>query len=262
MSFHLNNNLQIVTAMKKARIGICDVEIYESIEELPITRWHKYQKYSLIESGIGSDLASVDAHIARAIAYFKKGEGDKASAELQNLRQAVYFVQNEENLRLLSCACLIKSVDGVPCDDLTEEGLRRVVEKITDVPTNVVAALFKAVKKKMDTEVATYFPSLYSATSKEKEFSDILLKRTIAEIHTITRGEDDAKVRELDETLLTMITPMTFQGEKNFEVEYDKQFEKMCAIISQHQGVNAKQYNVMEFFAAYEQIKEQHNGRR
>ena len=48
------------TAMVKAKIGKHEVEIYDTIEELPMVRFHKYQKLLLIDAGIGSDITAFD----------------------------------------------------------------------------------------------------------------------------------------------------------------------------------------------------------
>ena len=49
--------------MKTVQIKGMDVELYNSIEDLPIMRFHKYNKMLLIDAGIGSDLADFDRHM-------------------------------------------------------------------------------------------------------------------------------------------------------------------------------------------------------
>ena len=53
--------------MKREVINNHIVILYDSIDELPIIRFHKYNKYMLIDSGIGSDLNDINVHIDRAI---------------------------------------------------------------------------------------------------------------------------------------------------------------------------------------------------
>ena len=49
--------------MKREVINNHIVILYDSIDELPIIRFHKYNKYMLIDSGIGSDLNDINVHI-------------------------------------------------------------------------------------------------------------------------------------------------------------------------------------------------------
>ena len=80
--------------MKTVLINNKKVELYDSIEDLPIIRFHKYNKMLLVDAGVGSDLADFDRHIEKAIRYAAGTKPDLAIAELQNLRQNVYFVQS------------------------------------------------------------------------------------------------------------------------------------------------------------------------
>ena len=51
--------------MTEIRIGKHKVRIYESIDELPMERFHRYNKYLLIDAGLGSDISTLDAHIEK-----------------------------------------------------------------------------------------------------------------------------------------------------------------------------------------------------
>ena len=55
--------------MKTVKIGERTVEIYDAIDELPMLRFHKYNKMLLVDAGIGSDLQDFDTHIEKAIRY-------------------------------------------------------------------------------------------------------------------------------------------------------------------------------------------------
>lgn len=49
--------------MKNVQIKGMNVELYDSIEDLPIMRFHKYNKMLLVDAGVGSDLSDLDRHI-------------------------------------------------------------------------------------------------------------------------------------------------------------------------------------------------------
>ncbi len=61
----------ISCSMKKVKLNGHKVVIYDSIDELPIVRFHKYSKMLLVDAGVGSDINDCDAHIERATRYIR-----------------------------------------------------------------------------------------------------------------------------------------------------------------------------------------------
>lgn len=55
--------------MRKIVLAKHKVELYDSIDELPIVRFHKYNKMLLIDAGVGSDLSDWDAHMEKVVRY-------------------------------------------------------------------------------------------------------------------------------------------------------------------------------------------------
>ena len=50
--------------MKTLKLAGKTIEVYDDIENLPVTRFHKYNKMLLVDAGIGSDIADFDKHIS------------------------------------------------------------------------------------------------------------------------------------------------------------------------------------------------------
>ena len=98
--------------MKTTKIGNLTVELYDAIDELPIARFHAYNKALLIDAGIGSDLNDWDAHIEKTIRFIRSKKPDLAEKELDNLRQNVYFIQTDISPRYMTFCALVRSVDG------------------------------------------------------------------------------------------------------------------------------------------------------
>lgn len=245
--------------MKTTKIGELTVEIYDAIDELPMLRFHKYNKMLLVDSGIGSDLADFDAHIEKAMRYAKSKTPELVVTELDNLRQNVYFIQSGISPRHLAFAVLVKSIDGEPCNDLSDDALQKIVDKFADIPINELTAQMDTVKKKIDDELQTYFPHLFDDASV-KEYYDELRRRTMIMLDSIIDGDTDDKRAEIDRIttmLLTYNRPQSFRGSDNMEIQYDKQFENMCLLIAQHLHVDAKKYTVLEYYNAFEYIKKQ-----
>ena len=101
------------------------IRVYDGIDEMPIVNFQKYNKYLLIDSGIGSDSDDIDAHIVKVARYIKANDSKKALQELQNMRQNMYMVNNEISPKYLAFAALIHSIDGKELNDLSDDGLKK-----------------------------------------------------------------------------------------------------------------------------------------
>lgn len=244
--------------MRTTKIGKHTVIIYDAIEELPIKRFHKYNKMLLVDAGIGSTLADFDAHIQKAMIYARSKTPELAVRELDNLRQNVYMIQSALSPRNLAFATLVKTIDGEACEDLTDEGLQKIVDLFADAPVNEMTALMEAVKKKIDDELQLYFPHLFDDASV-KEYYDQMRRRTLVILDNIINGESEKNretIERLTMELYTYNKPHVFAGSDNLEIQHDKNFERMCVTISQYLHVDPKNYTVLEFYNAFEYVRD------
>lgn len=240
--------------MKEIKIGKHKVEMHDDISQLPVKRYHVFNRMLLVDAGIGSDVSDFDRHIERVMAYSRKEQRENLLAELKNLRQSVYFVLNGINPKLMSFACLVTKIDGSACDDLTDEGLRKVVAVLNDVPIAEVTAQFEAVKKKIDEDLLRYFPKIFD-DAQVKQYYDNLRERTRMVLQQLIDGvERKEDIQRITDTLMTWSRPQEFEGQANAEVHYDRQFEKVCIAMAQNLNINPKEYTVQEYFSAYEYI--------
>ncbi len=245
--------------MVTVKIGTHTVEIYDTIDELPIVRFHKYQKMLLIDAGIGSDIAGFDQRIEKVRRHLMAGENDKASQELENLRQCVYLIQNGTSPKHRAFACLVSKIDGDECTDMSDDALSAVLEKLNDVPEKDIAAQMEAAKKKIDGELMLYFPGIFNDSSV-KEYYDILRRRTLEILNNIIAGEKEPDktdaVDKLTTALITYSHPKVFTGPDGVEVQFDRQFENLCLVLSEQLHVEPKKYTVLEFYNAFDFVKE------
>ena len=246
--------------MKECIINKHNVVLYDSIDELPMLRFHKYNKMLLVDAGVGSDLSDFDRHIEKVIRYLNSPTPNMATVELENMRQNIYFIQSEVSPRHLSFAVLVKSIDGNPCNDLSDDGLQKIVDLFADVPNAELTAHLEAVKKKMDEALRLYFPRIFDDAAL-KEYFDQLKERTVILLRTIIAGEatetDAKRIDEITAELITYFNPQSFSGADSVEIQYDKQFENMCLILSQNLHVDPKRFTVLEYYNAFEYVKEQ-----
>lgn len=124
------------------------VELYDSIDNMPIVNFHLFNKFMLIDSGIGSNFSDIDSHIVRIAKLINK---DKALAiqELQNMRQLMHMITENINPKLMSFACFIHSIDGNKFYDLTDTGILNVINKINGEKVGTIDNLLTKLKKKL-----------------------------------------------------------------------------------------------------------------
>ena len=253
--FNSNNAGTMVTT----KIGKHTVEMYDTIDELPIVRFHKYQKLLLIDAGVGSDIGSFDQRTEKMRRYLMEGKHELAQRELENLRQSVYMIQNEISPKHRAFAVLVSKIDGRECNDLTDDALLRITDELKDVPEKELTAQLEAVKKKIDGELRTYFPALF-ADSTVKEYYDLLKKRTLGVLQNIIDGVDNPdatpEIEKLTTALITYSNPKCFSGPESAEIQFDRQFENICLVLSEQLHVKPKEYTVLEFYNAFDFVQE------
>lgn len=241
--------------MKTVSINGKVIKLYDSIDELPILNFQKYNKYLLIDSGVGSSVDDIDAHIVKIAKFIHAGDKKKAMVELQNMRQNMYMVNSEISPNYLAFACLVHSVDGVVNSDLSDDGLKEVLAKIKQAPHAWLQDLLKKCKKKLEYELDMYFPNEFVSV-KEKSFYDKIRERTLIVLDgIITRTDKSQELEQLDSELFNFYAPNSFNGTNSAEIKVDKQFESMCFLISQKVGLDAKKMTVLEYYNAIDNIK-------
>lgn len=243
--------------MKSLLINKKIVRVYDSIDEMPIVNFQKYNKYLLIDSGIGSDADDIDAHIVKIAKYIKSNNNKKALQELQNMRQNIYMVNSEISPKYLAFAALIHSVDGKEVNDLSDDGLKKLLQDLKEVKHSKVVDFLLWLKKKVTNELEIYFPGDF-VNPKEKEAYDKLKARTLLVLDSVINDTDNSEqIDAIDMVMLNMHTPKTYTGSESVEVKYDKQFESTCLLIAQKTNMDARKMTVLQFYNAIDNIKTQ-----
>lgn len=243
--------------MKSLLINKKIVRVYDSIDEMPIINFQKYNKYLLIDSGVGSDADDIDEHIVKIAKFIKANNTKKALQELQNMRQNMYMVNSEISPKYLAFAALIHSIDGKEVNDLSDDGLKKLLQDLKDIKHSKVIDFLLWLKKKVTSELETYFPGNF-VNPKEKEAYDKLKNRTLLVLDSIINSADNTEQIELIDTMmLNMHTPKVFTGSESVEVKYDKQFESTCLLIAQKTNMDARKMTVLQFYSAVDNIKAQ-----
>ena len=243
--------------MKKMKLGEHSVVMFDSIEELPIVRFQKYNKMLMLDAGLGSDLTALDAHLARVGEFIKAGETDNAAREIDNLRQTLFNVQNGLTPHFMSLIPLMAEVDGEPLTDLSDENIQRVYDTLKDVTMKAYEGAASEVKKKIEEELKAYF-NQGGESAASKEYYELMRRRALLMLDEIGDGRDRSEeIRAIESQMVRSDKPRVFQGERNAEVLYDKNFVGCCIAIAQNLNMDAKAMTVLEYYRAIEVLEEQ-----
>lgn len=243
--------------MKELKLKKHVIEVYESIDELPVIRFHKFNKFMLIDAHVGATTTDVDKHLEKIVLLINKKKYDDANVELQNMRQNIAFCFANINPACLAFATFVNKIDGKICDDLTDSGLQKIVDIISDVAISDIKNEVAAQKKNIDDQLHFYFAKILNDNA-DKKIYDLIRKRALLQVENIKKGGFDKEIKSITEQILLHVKPKKFVGEDSFEAYYDKQFEKTNFILSQRlNGADVRTFTVLQYYNALELIQEQ-----
>lgn len=244
--------------MKTLKLGKHTIEQYDSIDELPMARYQKFSKFMLVDAGLGSDIDHFAEHANRIAAFIRADRKEDALKEIRNMVQCVNLICNEVSPAFLAYASLIKSIDGEAFDDLSEDGLLKVKDKLADVPFVDLFAKLGEVKKKLESELTLYFPRLFES-SDTKEYYTLLKKKAQLIAEQLQKKDLYYQKEELDaidDQLLTFSPPMVFTGPNSMEIKSDKQYHDGCLVITSQTHTDASRLTVLEYYNALNFIQD------
>lgn len=245
--------------MRTLNLNNMEIKIYDDIDELPIVNFQKYNKYIMLDAGLGSDVDSVDQHIVN-IAKLINTDTKKAVQELQNMRQNMHLIVNELSPKYMAFASLVHSIDGEEVTDLSDSNLKSIIGRINKVKNYKIVDLLLWLKKKLYIELEQYFPEDFGVSAIEKGMYDKIKLKTILILKSISE-DDDVKyagdIQKINDELFNSYSPSIFIGKNSVEIKYDKQFESACALISQKLNMDAKKMSTLAFYNSISVIQKQ-----
>ena len=138
--------------MINKNIGRLRLKIYDNIGELPIERYHKFNTYCLLSMGIGSDIESIDNHIAEIFQALHRKDYDRLTVNFTNYYHSLRLIQDHMDIPSVAFACLVHSINDQEITDISEENLRIVSGRLTQAKRReLVINLFRELKKKLRT---------------------------------------------------------------------------------------------------------------
>ena len=137
--------------MKVIDTGKHVIKLYDSVDELPIGAYQRYNKFLLIDAGIGSSVDDFDAHIVKLAKLIGNNEREKAIQELQNMRQNLFMINSRVSPKYLAFAALVYSIDGKKVEAVSDDDYSELLAKIQEMPHMILTKTLDWLKKKLQT---------------------------------------------------------------------------------------------------------------
>lgn len=245
--------------MKTVKLGSHTIDVFDAIEDLPIKRYQKFNKMLLIDAGLGSSIEDFMAHASRITAYIQAENKELALKEVRNLVQCVQLIYNGLDTKSAAFAALVYSIDGKVFDSVTDDSILEVQKILSDIESSGLIDEFSNIKKKLETELTTYFPDLF-ASSEVKEYYNLLKEKAIILSEQFKQKDFGYKAKELEELeakILTFSDPSTFTGSKSLEIMTERQYQDSCLVLSKELNLVASKCTVLEFYNALMFVRDQ-----
>lgn len=155
--------------MNTCSVGGHKVELYSSIDEMPMANYHKFNKYLMFESGLAPNANGVIGHLSRMSELLSAEEYDKLRLEIQNTYQAVSFIMEEMSPISMAFACMVHKIDGEPVTDLSDEAMKLLSYRLNRERAKVLRSKVEELKKKLTLNSKPTFLSRFKRVRKRKQ---------------------------------------------------------------------------------------------
>ena len=238
------------------------IEIYDGLDNLPITRHLMYNHALLLDSQIGGDVRSFAVHAKNAKSRMQKGDYAEAFTELDNMIQNMEFIIQKTNPKMRSFVVLIKKLDGktITDEDLTDAGIDQIIKTLgrSGLTFSWMDNVLEYFKKKVDFEFDSFFPSIANPP-EVKELYNQLQQRTILVLKTISDQSQSIidQIQQIDDFIDKLMKPQSMHGHKGAEVQLIAHFENMCITLrNMNLLADPKSVSTLSFFRASMRAKE------
>lgn len=135
--------------MRTINTGKHIIKVYDSVDELPITNYQRYNKFLLIDAGIGSSVDDFDSHIIKLAKLIGNNDREKAVLELQNMRQNLYLINTNLSPKHMAFAALVYEIDGKKVEIISDDDCKDILETIKEAPHSLLVKMLNSIKKKL-----------------------------------------------------------------------------------------------------------------
>ena len=109
------------------------MELYKDINSMPITVFMKFQKYVMIEQGLGSNVQDFSTRLSKMGEYISHNRKDNALEELKNVFNLFYsIVEKEQDVKLYAIAVLIKGNEQLGDEEIKDYVSKNLLNKTVE----------------------------------------------------------------------------------------------------------------------------------
>lgn len=233
------------TTMRNINFYGTNVEIFDDPDEMTFDRFRSFQIACLTASQIGSDLAGIDNHYAKIASFIQKERKEESHAELLNLRQTLWNIQNGIDMNAEVFFHLVKSINGK--ENFTYKDFEKFLKK-KNISLKDIKATTEEAKKKINDRLKVLFPKYFQGS---ESYYDQMREVLVLKCRKIAGEELEDKLNNAENAFLNIIKPKNFNvherdSEQNTsEIEYNK----MCHALGEHTTKDVKKMTVTEVYA-------------
>lgn len=246
--------------MKVFRYNWHTVEVYDSIQDTPVTRFQAYNLNAMLDAGIGSDMDSFVRHRVKAIQFAQAGDLESAEREFVNMEMNLAFIMSNTSPEMQSFASLVKSIDGEAVEDISEDGIKATIARLgkKEFTLRMLREGLSHIKKKFDYEFSMFFPNLAN-DAKVSQMYLTLKNRSLLILQSIITGQkkllEEAQVLEME--ILTAMKPKQYYGADGLEVKMINNFPVTCTMLEANGlSANPKGLTALEYLRKVEILKD------
>ncbi len=240
------------------------IKYYSSAKECPMDRYTELQKWLVIESGIGSNIESINARYLRLRAFIEEGRYADALIENENAFKATISALEGVSYISMAFACLVAAVGGETCDDITESGLQTTVQKIikSGITYQELSDVVDEVKKKIQDELNQYYPNILNTTDNliyVSRMKGYILSVADCYANLDPSEEDKETLKHQYNWFLVDGGAKNFRGDsdENIVVLIDKNFINACSEMEDNGSINPHKYTVIQFYGKWDYLSKQ-----
>ena len=148
-----------------------EIELFDSIHNLPILRFQRFNKYQMQSSEIGNTFQDYDNRTIKIIQFIKKGMTEEAAQELENRRQTVFNAYNEFTPKGKAFAVLVKRINNISYEDFSPDNLDRCIHHLDKIGLGYDTSIEKLteVKKKSKPNFWFIFRRIFQKTETKNK---------------------------------------------------------------------------------------------
>jgi hypothetical protein len=148
-----------------------EIKIYSSAKEMNVLRYSQFQKYLFSEINI----ESLKLALERAKAQIFEDEKEKTEIEISNAMYCLKELSSGVNTSGLAFAILVYEINGKKVEDISEDGLKSILEIIAafEISQQDIEDASEDVKKKINKELEDLFPDFQDKSDRLIYFSKL-----------------------------------------------------------------------------------------